>query len=258
MMSFAEAVVLGAVQGVTEFFPISSSGHLVIMQGLFGLKEPQLAFDIFLHIGTLASVLLFFRHDIAALFGKNRKMLAPLLAASVPTFIIGFFFKERIEACFGMPSIVGYMLIVTGLWLASASLYERVSGRAGARKKSWPGFFESILIGTAQGVAIVPGISRSGATIATGMLSGIDKEAACRFSFLLSIPAVAGASVLKARDISAGLTAADAAQFVTGGLAAFIFGVLSIKLLLKIVNGGKLYLFGIYCFLAGLVTIILV
>jgi undecaprenyl-diphosphatase len=257
-MNLLEAVVLGAVQGVTEFFPVSSSGHLVIFQHLFGMKEPQLAFDIFLHIGTLASVLIFFRHDITALFGRDRKLLAPLAIASVPTFIIGFFFKDTVERLFGAPSFVGYMLIVTSAWLFAASLYERNRARAEKNTNSWPGMAASLLVGSAQGVAVLPGISRSGATIATGIMSGMEKSSACRFSFLLSVPAVAGASILKLHKIGAGLTAADAPQFIAGGIASALFGIASIKFLLRIVSGGKLYLFGIYCFLAGLITIILV
>lgn len=257
-MTLAQAVTLGAVQGITEFFPISSSGHLVIMQGLFGMKEPQLAFDIFLHLGTLVSILVFFRTDILALLGKDRKMLVPLIAASVPTFIIGFFFKDIVETYFGMPKVAGYMLLVTGAWLTAAALYSRYAARAGKNVKSWPGLVGSLVVGTAQGVAVMPGISRSGATIATGIMAGLDGQAACRFSFLLAIPAIAGASLVKAHGISAGLTTGDAARFAAGGLVAMFVGILAIKYLLRIVKANKLYLFGIYCFLAGILIIILI
>lgn len=254
-MTLLQAVCLGAAQGVTEFFPISSSGHLVIIQHLLGLRDPQVAFDVFLHIGTLVSVVLFFHRDIIALFGKDRRMLMPLIAASIPTFIIGFFFKDIIEQYFGMPVFAGYMLLVTGLWLIAASVYA--SRTAGKKTVQVPGLAGSLLVGTAQGIAILPGVSRSGATIATGMLAGIEKEAACRFSFLLSIPAVAGASVLKIGKIGAGLTSAHALQFAAGGLVATVVGIISIALLLKIVNRGRLWIFGIYCFLAGVLIIIM-
>jgi len=254
-VTLLQAVCLGVVQGVTEFFPISSSGHLVIAQHLFGLREPRVAFDIFLHIGTLTSVAIFFRGDIMALFGKERGMLIPLAVASVPTFIIGFFFKDAIDKYFGMPVFAGYMLLVTGAWLTVAALYSRRTAPKNA--KAWPGVVGALLVGTAQGIAVLPGISRSGATIATGILAGMEKEAACRFSFLLSIPAIAGASAVKMARIGAGLTSGDALQFAAGGLVAMVVGVLSIALLLKIVKNNQLYLFGIYCFLAGSLIIIL-
>lgn len=257
-MTLTESVLLGVVQGVTEFFPISSSGHLVIMQGLFGLKEPQLAFDIFLHIGTLVSVLIFFRSDIRAIFGKDRRTLLMLAAASVPTFIIGFLFKDIVERYFAMPKVSGYMLIITGAWLMAAVLYSyKHRGAPSSSTKESPGIMGSLAIGFAQGIAVMPGISRSGATIATGIMTGLEKKAACRFSFLLAVPAIAGASLLKAHKITAGLTATEAVSFISGGLAAMVTGIFAIRFLLKIVGGDKLYIFGIYCFLAGLVTIIL-
>ena len=255
-VTIAEAAILGAVQGVTEFFPISSSGHLVIMQGVFGIKEPQVAFDVFLHLGTLVSVLVFFRAEILALFVSRTRKLFMLAAASVPTFIIGFLSKGPVERYFGMPRLVGFMLLVTGAWLFAAVIFQRrraVSGKAATQAE--PGLWGALAIGVAQGVAVIPGISRSGATIATGIMAGLEKRAACAFSFLLSVPAVAGASMLKARGITAGLAASDAAQFAAGGITAMITGVLAIKFLLKLVGVGRLYLFGIYCFLAGLAVI---
>ncbi|MCM8761310.1 MAG: undecaprenyl-diphosphate phosphatase, partial [Candidatus Omnitrophica bacterium] len=119
-----EAVVLGVLQGLTEFFPVSSSGHLVICQALFGLKEPQLAFDIFLHLGTLISVIVYFRRDIYWLFGKDKKTVLCILIASLPTFIIGFFFKEPVEHFVGMPKLSGAMILVTGAILIFTSLYS--------------------------------------------------------------------------------------------------------------------------------------
>jgi undecaprenyl-diphosphatase len=255
-MSLAQAVISGAVQGITEFFPISSSGHLVILHSLFRIQEPQFAFDIFLHIGTLGSIFIFFWPDIVGLFGKNKRLLLPIIIASIPTFIIGFFFKESVERFFGMPKVVGWMLIVTGAWLTAATIYSARS------VKRWPngspGVMSSLLVGIAQGIAIMPGISRSGATIATGILAGLSREEAFRFAFLISIPAVSGASLLKAHKIGASLVASDAAQFAAGALTALVVGVLSIKVLLNAVKGNKLYLFGIYCFFAGIITIILI
>ncbi len=253
-MNLPQSIILGIVQGITEFFPISSSGHLVIIQGLFGMKEPQLAFDIFLHIGTLISVLIYFRKDIIKIVTKDRFTAVYLIAASIPTFIIGLMFKDIVEELFARPRIVGYALLATGVLLLSAAFYLRFN-RTKEHKKI--GIINSILIGAAQGVAIIPGISRSGATIVAGILSGIDKEEAVKFSFLLSIPAILGATIFKCQDIGSSLTSAALPYFISGGLAAAITGIFSISVLLKAVKGDKLYIFGIYCILAASVVITL-
>lgn len=257
-MNVAQAAILGVVQGITEFFPISSSGHLVILQSLFGFKEPMIAFDIFLHLGTLSSVLIFFRRDIAALFTRERKMIAPLFIASIPAFVVGFFFKDRIEQCFAMPEFTGWMMLITGLWLTIAATHARKVDLRGLadRQVKLPGPVSALLIGIAQAAAILPGISRSGSTISTGILTGVEKEAACRFSFLLSIPAIAGASLVKMREIGSGLSAAQALPFLVGAIIAMLTGVFAIRFLLTIIKNNRLYLFGIYCFLAGLLIII--
>jgi undecaprenyl-diphosphatase len=248
-MSIVEAVVLGVIQGITEFFPISSSGHLVIFQGLFGIKEPRIAFDIFLHLGTLVSILLFFYKDILALFNKERKTLLFLVIASVPTFIIALLFKDAVENAFGAPRFVGFMLLVTGIWLFISSALSFYYGKKGSRKEL--GFISSIMIGIAQGIAILPGISRSGATIGAGLAAGLEKEKAFRFAFLLAIPAILGASVFKARDITASLTGSEMVYFAAGGLAAMLTGLAAIKMLLNIIRRDRLYIFGIYCLIAG-------
>jgi len=250
-MTIYQAVILGIVQGVTEFFPISSSGHLVIAQGLFGFKGPQLAFDILLHLGTLVAIVIFFWKDILGLFGKDRRLLYLLVLSSIPTFIIGLCFKDVVENFFGMPRIAGYMLVVTGLWLGSAAVYS-------AKKKAPRGLgaANSIMIGIAQGIAVMPGISRSGATIATGILAGLDRELSFKFSFLLAIPAILGASAVKAHKIGAGLAAKDAVLFLAGAAAAMAAGLFTLKVLENLIKGNRLYLFSIYCVLAGLAVVI--
>ncbi|MFH1189097.1 MAG: undecaprenyl-diphosphate phosphatase [Candidatus Omnitrophota bacterium] len=252
-MTLSQSVMLGIVQGTTEFLPISSSGHLVLIQGLFGMKEGELAFDIFLHLGTLISILIYFRRDILDIIVKDRRLALYVAAASVPTFMIGMMFKDAAEELFARPHIVGYMLLATGLWLLAAALYSRFA-RSGDRKKL--GFVNSLIMGAAQGIAVIPGISRSGATIGAGILSGIDKEKAVRFSFLLAIPAIAGASLLKCRDIGAGLSSGDALSFTAGAIVAMITGLASISVLLKMVKTDKLYIFGIYCILAASFVIV--
>jgi len=245
-MNLMEAIISGVIQGITEFFPISSSGHLVLLHNAFGMKEPQIAFDIFLHLGTLVSILIFFWKDIHNLFGKDRPMLILLAIASIPTFAIGITFEESIEKLFSMPKTTGLMLMITGIWLGLASFYNNIS-----KENKKLGLLNSFIIGVAQGVAIIPGISRSGATIATGMLTGLDKETSFRFAFLLAIPAILGASVVKASKISMSMVSEDAVYFIIGGLTAMAVGNFAIRALLRLVERNQLYLFGVYCLVVG-------
>lgn len=253
-MTIPQAVILGIVQGITEFFPVSSSGHLVIMQGLFGIKEPQLAFDIFLHLGTLLSIVIYFRKDIVSIVMKDRITALYLITASIPTFAIALMFKDVVEELFARPHIVGYMFLATGIVLLAATFYIRFN-RSSAPKR--PNFINSLIIGAAQGAAIIPGISRSGATIAAGIFSGIGKEQAVRFSFLLAIPAISGATVFKCAKIGSSLTSANLPNFLAGGITAAATGIFSIGVLLKAVKSDKLYVFGIYCIIAAFVVITL-
>lgn len=248
-MTVFQAVILGIIQGLTEFFPISSSGHLVIFQYLLGLEKPRLAFDIFLHLGTLLSILIFFRKDILGLFTGDRRFLFFLALASAPTFIIGFIFKDKVEILFGMPKAVGAMLILTGVWLFLAVFLPKYI-KSMANNRS-PRMASALMVGIAQGIAIVPGISRSGATIATGMLAGMEKEIAFKFSLLLSIPAVLGALFLKAFKINEGLASGEALTMLAGGIAAMLTGLFAIKVLLRIVKNNRLYIFGAYLVIAG-------
>lgn len=251
-MSLFQAIILGVVQGVTEFFPVSSSGHLVILQALFGIKEPMLTFDIILHFGTLVSIAIFFHKDILDLFERERKTLLYLIIASIPTFIIAFLFKDTVEKLFGMPKQVGFMLLLTGAWLIFVTFRSKKITQG-----TNPGILNSFLIGVAQGIAIIPGISRSGATIGAGLAAGLKRETAFKFSFLLAIPAIAGACLFKAHKIALVTTGPEGLCFLAGGIAAAITGILTLKALLKLVIHNKLHIFGIYCIIAGIMAIIL-
>lgn len=246
-------MILGAIQGLTEFFPVSSSGHLVIFQAIFGLQEPQLAFDIFLHAGTLIAVVVYFAGDIVKLLTTEKKTLLFLMIATVPTFLIGFFFKDLIESLFAAPGLVGVMLMTTGIWLIVATIVGRYLARQGRNRPLGPA--NALAIGIAQGIAITPGISRSGATIATGIVSGLDRDLAFRFSFLLSLPAVGGACVLKAQKIGSAIMGKDAVYFLAGGITAMLVGLATIGILSKVVKANKLNIFGIYCVIAGAAVI---
>ena len=244
-MSFFEAIISGIVQGVAEFLPISSSGHLVILHKIIGLEEPQLAFDISLHIGTLVSILIIFWKDIIRIITVERKVCLFILLGTVATAAFVLLFGDLIESAFANVKTVGLMLIVTGIWLFFGSFFRfDGEGLTGAK---------SVLIGLVQGFAAMPGISRSGATISAALFLGLDFKKAARFSFLLSIPAIIGAFFFKIKD--AGVLRFNFIYLV-GMIVACIVGVLSLKLLLRILNKGKFHLFGVYCIAMGVITLL--
>lgn len=272
-MSLIEALVLGIVQGVTEFLPVSSSGHLVIFQHLFGIHEPVVAFDIAVHVGTLLAVIAFFFKDLIAIVAgvlaftgdclrrhrlrmpdataPDARMAALIIIGSVPTGIIGILFKDMAEALFSSVALVGISLCVTGaiLWGTRRLKEPRADGGA-------PGVGKALVVGVVQGLAIIPGISRSGSTIATGLYLGFNRESAARFSFLLSIPAVAGAGLLGALDLMGG-NAMPLPVMAAGAVASGLVGYASLALLVWIVKQGRMHLFAPYCLAAGLVSLYL-
>jgi len=261
-MTVFQAIFLAVVQGLTEFLPVSSSGHLVFFQSLFGLEEPQVAFDVMLHLGTLLAVVVYLRADISQILqgtwewvkgrreGEEKaKLLLWIVVATVPTGLMGILFRDWVESLFSRPQAVGLMLLVTGgvLWLTrTVKKNEKTAGKIGV--------MDALIIGIAQGVAIIPGISRSGATISTGLFRGLHRELAGKFSFLLSIPAVLGAAFLKFREIDTG---AEFGVTFIGMTVAFVIGLLSLKLLMKIIRAGKLSGFAYYCWAMGILMILL-
>jgi undecaprenyl-diphosphatase len=260
-MSILQAIFLGFVQGLTEFLPISSSGHLVFFQSLLGLKEPPIFFDVMLHLGTLLAVVIYFWKDIwkiiagigSALKGKegNREGLILFLwiiLASIPTGLMGILFKDWFESFFSEPKLVGGMLILTGLvlWLTR---FAKKEGKQPERMK----WFDAIFIGIAQGIAIIPGISRSGATISSGLFCGLDQELSGKFSFLLSIPAILGATLLEYKKMD---TTSGIGTILIGTFVAFGVGILALTFLMKIVKAGKIFNFSYYCCGVGILMII--
>jgi len=262
-INIPQAIFLGVVQGLTEFLPISSSGHLVFFQSLFGLKEPPVFFDIMLHLGTLLAVIIYFRRDIwkivqgigSTLKGKQEgrqdaKLFLWIGLGTIPTGLMGVLFKDWLESLFSKPKWVGGMLIVTALvlWLTR---YTKQEGRL-LEKMKW---FDALLIGIAQGIAIIPGISRSGATISTGLFLGLDRELSGKFSFLLSIPAILGAALLEFEKFN---SLRGPWEVLIGTAIAFGTGILSLTFLMKIIKIGKLLDFSYYCCGVGIVMIILI
>jgi len=261
-MTILQSIFLGIVQGLTEFLPVSSSGHLVFFQSLFGLKEPPLFFDVMLHLGTLFAVVIYFWTDIWKIVqgivatlkrkekGQNQaKLFLWIILATIPTGIMGLLFKDWFESLFSKPKVVGVMLLVTGLvlWLTRWAKKER-------RDIEKMGWVDSVLIGIAQGVAIIPGISRSGATISTGLFCGLDRELSGRFSFLLSVPAILGATFLESRKIGPGI---EVQTGLLGMMVAFFVGLFSLTLLIRIIKMGKISNFSYYCWGMGILMILL-
>ena len=272
-ISLVESVILGFVQGATEFLPISSSGHLVILQNLFGMQESQVLFDVMLHVGTLAAIMAVFRKDIGELLRAaggivaGRKpgtqsvdnMLAGIVVGCVPTALIGIAFSDAFERMFTSMTAAGIGLLITGLVLMSTVLRKKASGDAGPDSSHRIQFAHALLIGTAQGLAITPGISRSGATIAVALILGVERELAARFSFLLSIPAVLGALAFELRDYSpgAGSESVSIAVIFSGMVVAVFVGIVALRILLRIVKQGRISLFAYYCWAVGLLAITL-
>jgi len=269
-ISLFECLFLGIVQGVTEFLPVSSSGHLVIFQVLLGQDEPQLLFDVMLHAGTLVAILAVFRKDIADLtrtvlgaagIGKPADRPATWLPVAivvgcVPTGVIGVAFSEQFERLFASTTAAGTGLMITGAILIS-TLWRKGAGSEGPENlSSRIAIWQALLIGVAQGLAIFPGISRSGTTIAVALLLGVERELAARFSFLLAIPAIAGALVFELKDYAPpAASATSMGVMLCGAVIAAITGVLALKLLLGIVRKGQISLFAYYCWALGLLAI---
>lgn len=238
-MSIVEVVILGAVQGLTEFIPVSSSGHLVILHELLGLSDGGLAMDVALHIGTLGALLVYFWKDIVDLIqrlfeGKKRAKLPLLLGfACIPAVIAGVLLQEFAESTFRHPILVAANLAVFGgiMFLAEKYASRRKTEKAIEEMTAR----QALAIGSFQALAIVPGVSRSGSTITGGLFFGLDKVAATRFSFLLAIPITFGAILKLALDGSFNALSQDLAVVVTGIVTAFISGLIAIRFLLKFI-----------------------
>ena len=252
-MTYFQALLLGIVQGLTEFLPISSSGHLVIGQYYLGLRQPELLFDVAVHFGTFLAVVVYFRREVYRLLKgvvrprSDDGRLAWLIAlGTVPAVFAGALLNELVEDYFGSPDIAAFMLILTGLLLVSTLLTGR--GVKSMHRIKW---FDAILVGVAQACAIMPGLSRSGSTIVVGLFLGIKKVDAARFSFLLSLPAIFGAVIWEGRHIGSAPNEI-LLPILAGTIAAGLVGYLSIAVMLKVVSRGKLYYFAPYCFLLAI------
>lgn len=240
-------VALGIIQGLSEFFPVSSSGHLVIMQKFLGINDNGIALQVILHLGTCAALLVFFFRDILALL-RNIKLLVLVIIVTLITGIIGLFGKDFFEQLFISPRLVAFSLVITGIILLAT---KRFTGH----KRRDLGGKDAAILGIVQGIAIIPGISRSGITISSLLFRKVDKETSFKFSFLASIPAVFGAAFLEAREITRAAHSVPAGVFA-GFAASFISGILALWLLKIILNKAKLYYFGYYCIIIAVITLL--
>ena len=253
-MSIFESLVLGLVQGFTEFLPISSSGHLVLFSGLFKLEESsQLLFFAMLHVATLVAVLLFFFRDLIKLRLKDYWII---VVGTLPALIIGLLFKDFLESLFVLPVLNSVTLVITGLInIVADKKMQTLPEESSAKSTLTPGWKQAIVVGIAQAISIIPGISRSGSTVATGVFMNMPRTQAFKFSFFLSIPAILGASLLEIVDHisqtqSFSLTVAE----WLGLLAAFVGGLLSLKLFSLVIHKAQLKWFGYYVIIVGILS----
>jgi undecaprenyl-diphosphatase len=268
-MPILQVIVLGIVQGLTEFLPISSTAHLALIPWLFGWKDQGLGFDIALHVGTLAAVIIYFFRDwvqiLAQGFGartggdpdlaRNRNLLWLLAAASIPVGLAGFIFKQQAETTWRNPYVIGTMLIVIGLVMWAAE-------KAGRKQKDLGHIspVDAMTIGVAQALAVVPGTSRSGITISAGLFRNLDRRAAARFSFLLSTPAIAAAAAKDLWDIvkhQGGIPQDMHTPFAVGILVSAITGCLTIKFFMDFLRRSTFTVFIIYRIIFGIIVIAL-
>jgi undecaprenyl-diphosphatase len=262
-MSPFDAVILGVLQGLTEFLPISSSGHLVLGELLLQVKFDDISFEVFVHFGTFLSVVIVFRRTIwsmlKAVWIKAKSVIssqsAPgddkywrlfwlIMLGSIPAGVGGVFFKHYIELCFSSIAFVSVMLFFTGTVLWATQFFKA--------KREETTFSDAFVVGLAQALAMLPGISRSGLTISTGIFKGLERSKAAEFSFLLSLPAILGASLLQLGEVlDSAVSGQEFLSYFLGMVSAFGVGYLTIKFLLNVIRKGKFQYFAYYCFVVG-------
>ena len=259
-MNIFEAIILGIVQGLTEFLPVSSSGHLVLLQKIFGINEPGLFYDTMLHLGTLTAVFVVLWKDIWALLKKPiQKLTGYLIIATVPAVIAALLFGDKIEEIFKSAQFLGICFLITTVLLVTAELLSRRAvTNNNLKTENDMKWYDALFIGIMQAIAIPPGISRSGATISGALFRKLDRDFAARFSFLLSIPAILGAVVLHSKDLVKNGTAEDVNMMavIVGTLCAAVVGFFAVKFMLKIIREKSLFGFAIYTGVLGILILL--
>lgn len=269
-MDIFQAIIIGLVQGLTEFLPVSSSAHLIFAQQALGVADVGLAFDVLLHVGTLVAVVVYFFNDIVNMIkgfllslvdlkegnfigeikkDPYKKLAWLTILATIPVGVVGVLFNDAIEEMFTGLTIPAFLLLITGCLLYASQRMN--SGRIDVRNLT---IKEALFMGCGQALAILPGLSRSGTTIAAGLFAGLDKEFAAKFSFILSIPAILGAAVFQLKDLSGG--SVEIGACIAGFIVAVISGYLAISVLLKVVREKSLDIFAYYCWIVGIIVLV--
>ena len=257
-MSWFEGIILGLLQGLTEFLPVSSSGHLAIAKALFGIETGDLAFEIAVHAATVLSVVVAFWSDIVALFkglfkfkyNAETRYILMICLSMIPIFIVGVFFKDQVEAIFGGGlTVIGCALLVTALLLTLSQTIKP--------KQKDLGYGSALIMGLAQAVAVIPGLSRSGTTIATGLLCGVKRDQVTRFSFLMVLVPILGEAFLSLVGGDFAESSAGAVPLLLGFVTAFASGLLACKIMIAMVKKASLGWFAAYCAIVGILCIVL-
>ena len=280
-MDIIQAIIIGLVQGLTEFLPVSSSAHLIFAQQALGVSDVGLAFDVLMHVGTLVAVIVYFFNDIVNMIkgfllslvdlkdgfllslvdlkdgnfireikkDPYKKLAWLTILATIPIGIVGVLFNDIVESMFHGLTVPAFLLLITGCLLYVSQRMN--TGRIDVRNMT---IKEALIMGCGQALAILPGLSRSGTTIAAGLFAGLDKEFAAKFSFILSIPAILGAAVFQLKDLSGG--SVEIGACIAGFIVAVISGYLAISVLLKIVREKSLDIFAYYCWIVGIIVLI--
>lgn len=261
----ADSILLGLIQGLTEFLPVSSSGHLVLAKSVLDIRDMPVLYDVFFHLATVLAVCTLYKNELAKIIGDftrsvfhvlchkdrgagigftgNAKLAVYIIIGTIPAALIGSLYENAIKKLFAAPEYVALFLMVTGIMLIStvwSSKYERRITAGSA-----------ILIGCAQSVALIPGVSRSGSTIAAGLWLGIKPEEAVKFSFFLAIPVILGANILEFSAVSISAVKQEILYLLSGGITAYLSGLIAITILMKVIQRGRFFWFGIYCIVAG-------
>ncbi len=255
-MTWLDAVILGLLQGLTEFLPVSSSGHLVLAKHILSVELPGVSFEIIVHIGSLLAILIYFRSRlwtlVRSLFDRSlqseRKIVSYLILATVPAGVLGVLLEDFFEDVFAQPVYAGWALIVTAFILMSTRWATRPS-----RDLTWS---PALMMGFAQALAILPGISRSGSTISAGLHAGLKPSVAAEFSFLMAIPVIGGATLLKAKELL-GVPPELLGQYALGAIISFVTSMVAVYLVLAVLRRGRFEYFAYYCFVAGGVALYL-
>jgi undecaprenyl-diphosphatase len=250
-MTFFEMLVLAVVQGIAEFLPISSSGHLVVLGDWLGVSDESPTVEIILHAGTLASILVVYWRRILDLIGSDRRVIPILIVGTIPAGVAGIIIKTQFKEILDNPLLTGFMLLITGGLLLT--LRWLPVGEQKYDKLSWT---QAAIIGCFQAIALMPGISRSGSTIVGGRLLGLSRDDSVTFSFLLAIPAILGATVLTVKDVVEGeASGAGLGVLGFGAFASFVVGIIALRWLIRWAREGRLYWFAAWCIPFGLIVI---